>query len=216
VYALGDEGGLVLCTWPAGGRERFPFPYSDEVWTGVEYQVAAHLVYEGFVAEGLAIVQAARGRHDGVRRNPWNEFECGDHYARAMSSWSLLLALSGQRYDGRRRILTIGPALAGDDFRCLFTAGEGYGVFRRRRAKDGLVVEVECLAGLVPLAGLELLPGGARGPAPRLPSTGPGVACRMNRSPIPARAARLDGGVAVSFARAVTLRAGDVLTCRVK
>ena len=56
-YVLNDESGLVLCSWPKGGRPRLPFVYSDEVWTGVEYQVAAHLIYEGAVAEGLEIVR---------------------------------------------------------------------------------------------------------------------------------------------------------------
>lgn len=64
----------------------------------MEYQVAAHLIYQGFVEEGLAIVKGVRERHDGQRRNPYDECECGHHYARALSSWSLLLALSGFRY----------------------------------------------------------------------------------------------------------------------
>jgi uncharacterized protein (DUF608 family) len=94
-YALGDEKGLLLCSWPKGGRPPLPFVYSDEVWTGIEYQVASHLIYEGLLEEGLSIVKAVRDRYDGLRRNPWDEVECGHHYARAMSSWGVLLALSG-------------------------------------------------------------------------------------------------------------------------
>ena len=60
VYALNDEAGLLLCSWPDGGRPRLPFPYADEVWTGIEYQVAAHLIFEGWVDEGLEIVEALR------------------------------------------------------------------------------------------------------------------------------------------------------------
>jgi uncharacterized protein (DUF608 family) len=93
IFALGDEGGLLLCSWPRGQRPLLPFVYSDEVWTGIEYQVAAHLIYEGSVEEGFRIVRAVRNRYDGERRNPWNEVECGNHYARALASWSLLLAL---------------------------------------------------------------------------------------------------------------------------
>src|SRR5439155_8612837 len=59
-YALNDEAGLLLCTWPNGGRPAYPFPYADEVWTGIEYQVAAHMIYEGLLQEGLEIVQAVR------------------------------------------------------------------------------------------------------------------------------------------------------------
>ncbi len=108
-YALNDEAGLLLCTWPNGGRPRYPFTYADEVWTGIEYQVAAHLIYEDMVEEGLAIVKGVRDRHDGVARNPWNEFECGHHYARAMSSWSLILALSGFHYNARERFIAFAP-----------------------------------------------------------------------------------------------------------
>jgi len=86
-YALAGEKGLLLCTWPRGGRPPLPFPYSDEVWTGIEYQVASHLMYEGLLREGLTLVKAVRERYDGRNRNPWDEVECGHHYARAMSSW---------------------------------------------------------------------------------------------------------------------------------
>ena len=96
-FALGDEAGLVLCSWPRGGRPRFPMVYSDEVWTGVEYQVATTLVHEGLIDEALTVVRAVRDRHDGIRRSPWNETECGNHYARSLASWGVLLALSGDR-----------------------------------------------------------------------------------------------------------------------
>ena len=91
--------GLLICTWPKGGRPEYPFVYSHEVWPGIEYHVAAHLIFEGHIEAGLTIVKALRERHDGVRRNPWNEVECGYHYARSMASWGLILALSGFSYD---------------------------------------------------------------------------------------------------------------------
>ncbi len=127
VYAINDEAGLLLCTWPHGGRPRFPFPYADEVWTGIEYQVAAHMIYEGLVEEGLEIVRNVRLRHDGAKRNPWNEFECGHHYARAMASWSLILALSGYYYDAANGFLRFDPVVQSDAFRCFFTAGTAWG-----------------------------------------------------------------------------------------
>jgi uncharacterized protein (DUF608 family) len=82
-YAAGDEGGLLLCTWPRGGQLSLPFVYSNEVWTGIEYQVASHLVMMGHVAEGLDIVRTCRARYDGRVRNPFDEYECGHWYARA-------------------------------------------------------------------------------------------------------------------------------------
>lgn len=110
VYARAGEGGLLACTWPKGGRTKAPFPYADEVWTGIEYHVAATLIYEGLVAEGLAVVAAVRARHDGERRNPFNEPECGNHYARGLSSWSLLLALTGFRWSAPEATLRFVPA----------------------------------------------------------------------------------------------------------
>lgn len=135
VYALNDEAGLLLCTWPDGGRPNLPFPYADEAWTGIEYQVAAHLIYEGWVREGLTIVEAARERHDGRRRNPWNEVECGNHYARSMSSWALLLALSGAQIDAATGKLSFAPVpelLSKDEpFQTLWSDGRAWGNYRQ-------------------------------------------------------------------------------------
>jgi hypothetical protein len=132
VFALNDEAGLLLCSWPRGGQPRYPFPYVHEVFTGIEYQVAAHLMYEGMVEEGLTLVRCARERYDGERRNPWDEIECGHHYARAMSSWSLLLALSGCLHSAPNRSMTFAPRLQPEDFRCFFTAGEAWGSYAQR------------------------------------------------------------------------------------
>ena len=46
-YALGKEGGLLLCSWPKGEMLSLPFVYSNEVWTGIEYQIASHLLLIG-------------------------------------------------------------------------------------------------------------------------------------------------------------------------
>jgi len=133
-YALEDEKGLLVCSWPRGGRPPVPFPYSDEVWTGIEYEVASHMIYEGFVKEGLSLVKAARDRYDGRRRNPWDEVECGHHYARAMSSWGLLLALSGFSYSAPEMRVGFDPSVAADDFRCVWTAGSGWGTYSQKLA----------------------------------------------------------------------------------
>jgi uncharacterized protein (DUF608 family) len=145
-YALGAEAGLVLCSWPRGGRPRIPFVYSDEVWTGIEYQVAGHLVYEGLVDEGLRLVRAVRDRHDGYRRNPWNEAECGNHYARSLASWAVLVALTGADYDASSATLSFTPRL-GDDLRAPFTTGTGWGELRLSAAG----AEIELLGGEVSL-----------------------------------------------------------------
>lgn len=134
-YALNDEGGLVLCTWPKEGRPRLPFVYSDEVWTGVEYQVAAQLIYRGHIDEGLEMVKAVRKRFDGKRRNPWDEYETGHHYARALSSWALLTALSGFQYDMTEGWVDFHPAIREDDFTTFWSTGKAWGTYSQKKNK---------------------------------------------------------------------------------
>ncbi len=127
-YALGHEAGLILCTWPRGGRPTLPFVYSDEVWTGIEYQVASHLILRGRVEEGLSIVRGVRSRHDGLTRNPFNEYECGSFYARALASYALLQSLSGFAYNATNQTLEFGPRIKARPWRSFFCAASGYGV----------------------------------------------------------------------------------------
>ncbi len=94
-YALGEEAGLVMASYPRGPRPRFPFPYFNEAMTGFEYTAAVHMLYEGQEDAGLRCIEAIRGRYDGRKRNPFDEAECGHHYARAMASWAAVLAWTG-------------------------------------------------------------------------------------------------------------------------
>ena len=125
-YALGKDGGLLLCSWPKGGKPQLPFVYSNEVWSGIEYQVAAHLIAVGEVEKGLEIVRVCRNRYNGRVRNPFNEYECGSWYARALSSYSLLQALTGVRYDAVDRVLYIVPRVKGD-FTTFLSTATGFG-----------------------------------------------------------------------------------------
>jgi uncharacterized protein (DUF608 family) len=154
-YAMGHEPGLLLCTWPRGNKPTLPFVYSDEVWTGIEYQVASHLIAQGFVAEGLTIVKALRGRYDGRVRNPWNEYECGNYYARAMSSYALLGALSGFRYSAVQKTLWFGPKLTSRPFKTFFSCASGFGTI----ALDSRSIRVEVLEGQLIMEKLVLTQG---------------------------------------------------------
>jgi len=102
-YAMGDEKALLMASWPHGGRPKIPFPYWSEVMTGFEYTAAIGMLYEGMEEEGLGTIQNIRNRYDGQRRNPFDEAECGHHYARAMASWAGILAESGFLYSGVSR-----------------------------------------------------------------------------------------------------------------
>jgi len=139
-YAVGKEGGLLLCTWPKGGCPSLPFVYSDEVWTGIEYQVASHLFMNGMIKEGLEIVRTCRNRYDGTVRNPFNEYECGHWYARAMSSYAMLQGLTGVRYDAVEKTLYIRPRIKGD-FRSFLSTATGYGTVGLKKGKPFIEVK---------------------------------------------------------------------------
>ncbi len=144
-FAFGQEAGLLLCSWPKGGALSLPFPYGNEVWTGIEYQAAAHMIMNGLKDEGLELVRAARGRYDGRHRSPFDEYECGHWYARAMSSYTLLQALSGARYDAVGKTLYLAPAIQGD-FRSFLCTATGYGTVGVRGGRPF----VEVVSGSIP------------------------------------------------------------------
>lgn len=128
VYADPGEAGLFIATWPFSqhmGEDGVR--YRDEVWTGIEYQVATNMIYEGMIDEALSLMKAVHDRYDGVKHNPWNEIECGDHYARALASWGVLLALQDFRYDGPAGSLAFVPQVQKENFKSFFTTAEGWG-----------------------------------------------------------------------------------------
>jgi uncharacterized protein (DUF608 family) len=133
-FAMGDDGGLLLCSWPRGGALSLPFVYSNEVWTGIEYQVASHLMFEGLVDEGLEIVRVCRDRYDGRVRNPFDEYECGHWYARALASYGLLQGLTGVRYDAVDKTLYI-DSKVGSDFRSFLSTETGFGTVGLKKGK---------------------------------------------------------------------------------
>jgi hypothetical protein len=163
VYALNDDKGLLICTWPRGGKPERSLTYAFECMIGFEYQVGAHMVYEGLLREGLTVCKAIRDRHDGRRRNPYDEFECGSHYARSMSNYAYLLALSGFRYSAHDAVLTLDPKVRQSDFACFFAVDSGWGVVRHRIEGSRPVVSVHVREGRLKVSkavvgGLELTP----------------------------------------------------------
>jgi hypothetical protein len=211
-YALNDEKGLLLCSWPKGGRPPLPFPYSDEVWTGIEYQVASHLIYEGLLEQGLSVVKAVRDRYDGFRRNPWNEVECGHHYARAMSSWGVLLALSGQSYSGPEMRMGFDPKMNADDFRTVWTAGSGWGVYAQKtNAGQGMTVSLEAQAGAVKLQEFDFrIPAGTGATAVR------SLKAALAGTAAPAAVRREGSTVRVFLSRPIVVEPGQPLTLTVQ
>jgi non-lysosomal glucosylceramidase len=126
-YAGDGEPGLLITTWPAGDYLPKGVIYKNEVWTGVEYQVATNMIYDGMMDEALSIIKGIDERYSPEKHNPWNEIECGDHYVRAMASWGVLLALQNYDYDGPEATLAFAPQLKPQAFESFFTAAKGWG-----------------------------------------------------------------------------------------
>lgn len=138
-FAVAGESGLLLCTWPRGGALKLPFVYSNEVWTGIEHQVAAHLLLIGETEAAREIVRSSRSRYDGRVRNPFDEYECGHWYARALASYAYLQGWTGARYDAVEKVLHVHPTRAGD-FHGFICTATGFGTVGVRAGKPFLDV----------------------------------------------------------------------------
>ena len=150
-YVLGDESALLMASYPKDRPEN-PFSYFTEVMTGFEYTAAIGMLYEGMVDEGISCIQDIRDRYDGRRRNPFDEAECGHHYARAMAAWAAHLALTGFNYSAVTKTMTL-TARPG---RYFWSTGFAWGVCVVSRAGEGLQAELSVLHGDLALSVLRL------------------------------------------------------------
>jgi len=142
-YAAAGDAGLIMCSWPKGGKnpnfaKHWQYGYFNECMSGFEWQAAAHMIWEShdqpdLLEKGLAISRAVHDRYDGRRRNPYNEIECSDHYARSMASYGVFLAVCGFEYHGPKGHIGFAPRLKPADFKAAFTAAEGWGTFAQTR-----------------------------------------------------------------------------------
>jgi non-lysosomal glucosylceramidase len=147
-FALNDEAALVICDYGKGTRPQVPFPYFAEVMTGFEYSAATLMIAYGMAKEGVECIENIRKRYDGERRNPWDESECGPHYARAMAAWTAIPLLSGFRYRGPEKRLVIATA----NMKSFWSTGTGWGSFTMRDDQ----FSVSTLYGTLPLQVVEL------------------------------------------------------------
>ncbi len=181
-YALAGEAGLLMCSWPKGDAARVQTGYDyyfNECMTGFEYQVAWHMICEGMVQEGLAITRAIHDRYHASRRNPWNEVECGDHYARAMASYGVFLATCGYEYHGPKGYLAFSPRLTAENFRAAFTSAEGWGTFSQQRDDAGQHNAIELKWGKLRLRSLAFaLADKANPKSVRVTANGAEAACK--------------------------------------
>ena len=151
-YAMSDENALLMVSYPKGGRPEVPFPYWSEVMTGFEYTAAIGMLYEGMEAEGLEVIRNIRSRYDGSKRNPFDEAECGHHYARAMASWAGILAQSGFQFSAVDQSMQFHPK-AGKWF---WSNGSAWGTCLISNKHGNWVVDLKVLHGEASLKSFQL------------------------------------------------------------
>ena len=207
VFAEGDESGLIVCTWPNGGRPKRPILYCDEVWTGHEYEVAALLIWCGMKDEALKIVQGARNRYTGEKRNPFAEIECGHYYIRALSSWSLLLAATGFSCDVRSGTMKFAPEFETQNFKAPFFAGTCWGIFNWMETAKRFSATWQILGGNFNLKELHLQIGT---PTKRQ------VSVTLNGKSLRAQASAKGNWLVLRFPSPIPLTAGTKLQLELK
>jgi non-lysosomal glucosylceramidase len=153
-FARPGEPGLFTCTWPKTPYIAEGVRYKNEIWTGIEYQVAGNMVWEDMLDESLAICYGIEQRYHPAKHNPYNEVECGDHYARAFASWGVYTALAGYEYHGPKGHLGFAPATSPEDFSAAFTCAEGWGTFTQKRKGKTQNEEIEVRWGRLRLKSL--------------------------------------------------------------
>lgn len=154
-YVLNDESALLMATYPRGNRPARPFPYYNEVMTGFEYTAAVGMLYEDDIENGLKCIQAIRDRYDGLKRNPFDEAECGHHYARAMASWAAILALTGFQYSAVDKTITFSASTESCDY--FWSSGYAWGTCKQTPQDDGTcIVDFDVLFGEISFETLQL------------------------------------------------------------
>lgn len=154
IYTLNDESGLVIADWPEDKQKpRIPLPYSQETQNGYEWAACIQMIQAGLMKEGMDCVKAIRDRYDGEKRNPWNEIECGNNYARSMATYALLNTFSGFQFDMANGVIGFNPIKLKDGkFRCLWSLDSGWGEFKMKPGK----IQIRLYSGNLVLKALEL------------------------------------------------------------
>ena len=207
-YHAEGEGGLVM-TANALGRET-PYGvyskfacYLNETMNGFEYQVAAHMIAEGMVKEGMAIIKTLDERYDGNKRNPFNEVECGDHYARSMASYGALIAISGFECHGPKRHIGFAPRLTPENFKAPFTTAEGWGTYSQKISEGKMRADLAVKYGKVPLRTMSLVHAAAKTPLK--------VSATLDGKNLAVTVEEKDGSVNISFGPDIEIQAGQKL-----
>ncbi|MFZ5831079.1 MAG: GH116 family glycosyl hydrolase [Planctomycetota bacterium] len=203
-FARPGEAGLFTCTWPKSPHLAEGVRYRDEVWTGIEYQVAGNMAWDGLLTEALAMCRGVHERYHPSKHNPWNEVECGDHYARGMASYGVFLGLCGFEYHGPRAHLGFAPRTTPEDFRAAFTAAEGWGTISQQREGANQRQQIEPKWGSLKVQTLAFeLPEGA---------TLKETVVRLDEEQVPAEAKQQGRRVSIELSQPIVVRENQSLT----
>ena len=202
---LAPDEGLINGIYPSGRRPSFVGPtlyenftrgpylptwHMDTPWSGVEFAVAGHMLYEGLVEEGTAVLKALHERY-GRGGHYWNHVEWGAHYMRPLSAWMVVMGAWGLKYDGFARRLTLRPAVV--PLKWVLAVGGSWGVLDW--SSDG--------------ARLELAHGALKIASLRLPNRP--VSIKLDGKPLSFEVAEADGYYEARLAQEVQLEPGHAL-----
>jgi non-lysosomal glucosylceramidase len=217
-YVNPGDAGMIMCTFPrsdwdyarAGATDPKHNPFTGyfvDTWTGQEYQVAGHMLWEGMVQEGLAIVRAIHDRYHPSKRNPWQEQEAGVHYSRAMASHGTFIGICGYEYHGPKRHLGFAPKLTPENFRAPFTAAEGWGTFAQTISNQMMEASVEVQFGQLKLQTFHLTMDGV--------SQTVRVTAKLAGIEVPATIEVEAGRVKLTFTNGIIIQCGQKLSVKI-
>lgn len=205
-YAHEGEPGLLNCTWPISEHlNENAVRYRNEVWTGIEYQVATNMIYNGMIKEGLSIVKAVHERYRPEKHNPWNEIECGDHYARALASWGILVALEDYFYNGPKGIMKFSPRISENEFNGFFAAAEAWGNIGQQITNNQQINSISVEHGKLYLNEIEI----------EHKVKGENVLVKLNNKTIESKTKIVEGKMKLSDLN-LNMNVGDMITIEIK
>lgn len=141
-YALAGEGGMIMNTNPSNEKKPYgedvtwQLGYFHECMSGFEHQVASHMLAEGMTDEGLILTRMIHDRYHARKRNPFNEIECSDHYARAMASYGTFISACGFEYHGPKGFIRFAPKWNRENFKAPFVTAEGWGTYSQNKTTN--------------------------------------------------------------------------------
>ncbi len=211
-YALPGEGGMIMNTNPQneanpyGNNVTWQMGYFHECMSGFEHQVAAHMIAEGMTDEGLVLTRAIHDRYHAAKRNPFNEIECSDHYARAMSSYGSFITACGFEYHGPKGYMRFAPKWGQANFKAPFTAAEGWGTYTQQQSAGKMDCSLQPAYGKVALEIFSV-------EAPKH-ITYKNVSVKIDGKTIPAQWKQREQTVSIVFGSRTTIETGQTLSIR--